>query len=414
MAADAGDEGRRRMIMKPQAGTIEPRDTAAGPARPNATNALVTTAPATLPGPPAPRPAPPPPGRWRRWGLWIGLAVAGGIGGWLYHAQPWQPVVPAVAVEVLAPGPVTRVLAVNGRIAAARSVVVKPSVAGTLLAPLADEGDEVASGAPLARIDDTSQQAALRQTVAALDQALVAQAQARAALDRAEALAANVSRVTLDDARRALDRAEQEAGRLRAAVEQAQFQLTRYVVPAPFSGTVLTRSVEPGQVVDPATPLFRLADLSTLLVEANVDESLATQIRVGMPALLQLTGANRTLPGRVSFVAPLVDADTGGLLVKIAFEEPQTAPVGLSVTANIVVDQRTQAISVPRTAIVATGQDRSVFVLSDDGTARAVPVTVIDWPADRLIVTDGLSSGDRLIADAEGLADGLPVTATVP
>jgi len=344
----------------------------------------------------------------RRWLLWIGTAATVGIGGWLFYAQPWEAGIARVVVEIVAPGPITRVLAVNGRVAALHSVAVKSTVAGTLVAPLAEEGDVVEQGAVLSRLDDTAQQAAVRQVVAALDQGLVAQTQARDALSRAEALGGTISRVTLEDARGALERADQEVGRLRALVDQAQFQLTKFNIVAPIAGTILTRSVEPGQVVDLTTPLLTLADLRDLVVETNVDESYATQIRLGMSALLQMTGDPRRLDGRVSFVAPVVDADTGGLAVKIAFSSAQLAPVGLTVTANIIVDQREAAISAPRAAIVPLGAGQAVFVV-EDAKAKRVPVSVIDWPADRLIVTGGLEAGDRLIVDASGLADGQDV-----
>ena len=275
--------------------------------------------------------------------------------------------------------------------------------------PMAEEGDVVAQGAILARLDDTPQQAVLREVVAALDQGVVSQQRAADAVSRAEALGSNVSRVTLDDARRALELADREVGRLRALVDQTRFQLTKFSIAAPIAGTVLTRSVEPGQVVDLSTPLFTVADLSDLIVETDVDESYATQIRPGMAAVLQLTGETRTLDGAVSFAAPVVDADTGGLAVKIAFAEPQQAPVGLTVTANIIVDRQAAAISAPRSAIVSSNPGHAVFVLAD-GRARLVPVTVIDWPADRLVVTDGLKAGDKLIVDANGLTDGQTVT----
>jgi RND family efflux transporter MFP subunit len=346
---------------------------------------------------------------WRRWALWLTLAGAGAAGGWLFYAQPWTATPTPVAVELVTPGPITRVLAVNGRIAALHSVAVKSTVAGILVAPLAAEGDAVAEGALLARVDDTSQQAAVRQAEATLVQATLAQSQARDALSRAEALGANVSRVTLEEARSALARADQEVDRLQALLEQAEFQLTKFRILAPISGTILKRGAEPGQVIDLSTQLFTLADLSELVVETDVDESYATQIRLGMPALLQLTGDARTLDGSVSFVAPVVDADTGGLAVKIAFQELKEAPVGLTVTANIIVDQRDDAISVPRPAIIATASGSAVFV-AVGGQARLSPITTVDWPADRLIVTEGLRAGDKLIIDATGLADGQSVT----
>ncbi len=376
-----------------------------------ASTALVPSGSTALVAPPQKSAKRSRPSPWRRWGLWIGLAAAGGASGWLFLAQPWQAGVNAVPVEIVAPGPVTRVLAVNGRIAALRSVEVKSTVAGTLIASLAEEGDTVSEGAVLAHLDDTSQLAAVRQATAALDQQVLARNQARAAVERAEALGGTVSRVTLDDARNALERAEQEVGRLRALVDQAQFQLTKFSIVAPIAGTILTRGVEPGQVVDLTTTLFTLGDLSELVVQTDVDESYAMQIKTDMPAVLQLTGGDRKHDGKVSFVAPVVDAGTGGLAVRISFAEPQTAPIGLTVTANIIVDQRDEALSAPRAALVANGSELSVFVVEGE-KAKRVPVKVIDWPADRLIVTEGLKAGDRLITDASDLADGQTVRST--
>ena len=372
-------------------------------------NSLVSTRSYSLVGAPANAPARPAATPWRRRALWVGLALAGAVAVWLFFAEPWSSSAGSVVVETVAPGPISRVLAVNGRIAALHSVAVRSTVAGTLVEPMAEEGDVVAQGAILARLDDTPQQAVLREVVAALDQGVVSQQRAADAVSRAEALGSNVSRVTLDDARRALELADREVGRLRALVDQTRFQLTKFSIAAPIAGTVLTRSVEPGQVVDLSTPLFTVADLSDLIVETDVDESYATQIRPGMAAVLQLTGETRTLDGAVSFAAPVVDADTGGLAVKIAFAEPQQAPVGLTVTANIIVDRQAAAISAPRSAIVSSNPGHAVFVLAD-GRARLVPVTVIDWPADRLVVTDGLKAGDKLIVDANGLTDGQTVT----
>lgn len=382
-------------------------------ADPESTNSLVHGTSRAMVGPTTPHATHAKPSPRRRWLVWIGLAAVGVAGGLLFYAEPWNAGVASIAVEIVAPGPVTRVLAVNGRIAALRSVAVKSTVAGTLVAPLAEEGDAVERGDVLAHLDDTSQQAAVRQVQAALDQGLVAQTQARDALERAEALGGNVSRVTLEDVRRAMERADQEVGRLRALVDQAQFQLTKFSIVAPIAGTVLTRGVDPGQVVDLTTPLFTLADLSELVVEADVDESYATQIKTGMPGLLRLTGDERTLDGQVSFVAPVVDADTGGLAIKIAFLEPQIVPVGLTVTANIIVERREVAISAPRAAIVTVGSEHAVFV-QVGAKARRRAVSVIDWPADRLVVTEGLKSGDVLIVDANGLADGQDVSVTGP
>jgi multidrug efflux pump subunit AcrA (membrane-fusion protein) len=104
-----------------------------------------------------------------------------------------------------------------------------------------------------------------------------------------------------------------------------------------------------------------------------------------------------------------VDTATGGLPVELIAETPLAAPVGLTVTANITVDDRAAAITVPRSAIIEDGADKVVFIVSG-GMARRQPVTVIDWPAARLIVTEGLAAGDLVIRDATGITDGQAVT----
>ena len=353
------------------------------------------------------------PGTRPRYLVWIGLAVAAAIAGWLIYAQPWVPSVSERVVESVAPGPLSRVLAVNGRIAAIHSVAVRSPVAGTLTDSMAEEGERVERGAILARLDDTPQQAVVRQAVAALDHGIVAQQQAQAALTRATALGVNIARSTQEDAQRSLEQAQRETGRLQALYDQAQYQLTRYRITSPITGTILTRSVEPGQVIDLSTPLFTIADLSDLIVETDVDEVYATQIRPEMPALLRLAGETDNLEGTVYFVAPLVDAATGGLDVKIRFTEPRQVPVGLTVTANIIIDQQDAAISAPRSAIISNTTGSTVFLL-ENGLATQTPVTVLDWPAERLLVTEGLDAGDQLIMDASGLSDGQRVKATSP
>lgn len=362
--------------------------------------------PALRAAPPGPDPSSP---RRRRW-LWAaagGLALALAVVG---YVQPWGGGPVSVAVEMAALAPVTRVLAVNGRIEAVHSVDVQPVIGGPLETLAVAEGDDVAAGQVLGRIDAAEQRAVLRQRVAALDAALVAQDQAIQIYNRSLSLGGNVARIVPEDDARAVQSAAQEVARLGALVDQAQITLENHVIHAPIAGTVLVLNVDQGQAVTPSTVLLTLADLGDLVVETDVDETYATQIARGQPAVLQLSGETGTRAGHVSFVSARVDVATGGLAVKIAFDDPVTAPVGLTVTTNIVVDSREAALSVPRTAIV-TGQGGTAVFVAEDGIARLRPVTVVDWPAARLIVTAGLAPGDAVIAEATGLADGQPVNA---
>lgn len=359
------------------------------------------------------QPEPPVPRRSRRIWIWaVGIVLAAGAGLGLF-LQPWATGPVLVAVETAMLAPVTRVLAVNGRIEALRSVDVRAQVGGILAEVSVVEGDSVQSGGVVALIDSTAQQAALRQAVAGLDAALVAQEQAQATLERTRALGATVARTALENATSAAQTAAQEVARMTAMLDQADIRLGNFTIRAPMTGKVLSLNAEPGESIDPSTVLMTIADLAQLIVETDVDEAYATQIRSDMPAVLQLTGETVTREGRVSFVSQRVDAATGGLAVKLAFDTPVTAPVGLTVTANIVIDRREAALTVPRTAVRTEDGGLAVLVLAD-GIARLRPVTVIDWPAARLIVTEGLVPGDVLILDATGIADGQSVRVEQP
>ena len=361
------------------------------------------TLPVVVP-PVASAPAAAPKTKSRRW-MWAGGGVlVMGLTG-LFYLQPWATPAPVVMVETVALGPVTRVLAVNGRIAGVRSVDVRPLVSGTLVEVLVAEGDIVTRNQALMQLDTATQQAVVRQAVAGLDAAFVAQDDAVATLARTRTLGANVARVVLETAVRAEQAAAQEVARMTALLDQAQIQLEKFTIRAPIAGTVLVLNVDPGQSVDPATVLLSIADLGTLVVETDVDESYATQIRTGQPAALQLSGEAEVRAGHVSFVSQRVDEDTGGLVVRLTPDAPLTAPIGLTVTANITVDDRASAITVPRAAIISDAAADAVLV-AVDGTAQRRAVQVIDWPAARLIVTDGLAPGDEVIADATGLTDG--------
>lgn len=343
--------------------------------------------------------------RWR-WALAVGvfLVVAGSIFWW----QSLTNAPTEVPVEVASLGPVTRLLAVNGKIAAQNSVLIRASVSATVLDLLVQEGDQVAKGADLARLDATQQQAIVQQANSALQVGQIQQAQAAATYDRSLELGNLIARSKLEDAKRALESSEQDVARLTAILDQAKIQVARYTVQAPIAGTVIAREIDLGQLVDPSTALFTLADLSLLIVDTDVDESYATQIALGQPATLQLVGSRDVLDGKVTFVSPRVDAATGGLAVKIGFATPLAAPVGLTVTANIVVDQR-DALTIPRSALMG----EAVFLLVD-GRAKLTPVTFIDWPAARLIVTNGLNAGDQVIQDSAAITDGQAVKAVAP
>ena len=349
--------------------------------------------------------------RKRRWFWLIVLLLALGAGGtYALLEKPWQARPKVVASEMLSVGPVSQVLAVNGRIAARTSVTVRAAVSAQAVAVLAGEGDEVAAGQVLVRLDDSLVQSQLQQARAALDSQQVRQSQAAAAADRARALGDNATRSSLEDAELALAGAINETARLQAALEQVEKQREQYVITAPIAGVVLSRGVDQGQLVDPQTQLFTIADTGDLVVETDVDELYSSRVSKGLKALLKPVGATVAQHGTVVFAAPTVDAATGGRAIKISFDDPVSLPVGLTVNANVIVEEVPEALSIPRAAIVTEGTQSHVMVIAD-GVARLREITFDDWPADRVIVTSGLAPGDVVILVPATVKAGDMVTA---
>lgn len=338
-------------------------------------------------------------GRVIRW--LVLLAVLGAAATWAYVNRPWEPKPTFVAVETVAPGPASRVLAINGRVVPANQVEISSTVSGRIISVAVAEGDSVGDGAVMLVIDDIQQRSVVVQARSQLAAAEAQRDKAQTDLERAEALRDSVSRKALDDARLAVETAQKEVDRQTSLLEQAQDMLAQYTVRAPFDGTILSRGADPGQVVSSSTPLFLFANLATLYAEASVDELYASEVRRGLPVAARPAGHSDVIDGEVVYVSPRVDASTGGRLVRINLPGAGelALPVGLTVMLNIIVDQREAAVTIPRGALVAG--DRPAVYLMENGRAVLRPVQYIDWPSDRLIVTGGLTGNETLILDSK-------------
>lgn len=351
------------------------------------------------------------PRRRRRWGwpVFFALLLAGG-GAYAYMERPWEAKPLKVEAEIVKAGPVTQMLAVNGRVAARETVNIRAAVSGQALEVIGEEGSDVKEGDVLLRIDPASAEAVVAQARAALDAGLVQEQQAKAAADRAQALGENATRSTREDADLALAAATKEVARLNASLNEAQTRLAQYTITAPFDGVILDRKVDRGQLVDTQSELFTVADISHLLVETDVDELYSSRIKRGLKALLRPVGDSVARHGTVSFANPTVDPATGGRAIKISFDEPTDLPVGLTVNANIIVSEVDSALAIPRRAIITDGADSHVLVIVN-GIATQREVDFSDWPAERVIVTDGLVEGDVVILDPATVTPGAAVEA---
>ena len=196
------------------------------------------------------------------------------------------------------------------------------------------------------------------------------------------------------------------------------------LIRAPFSGIVLTKSANVGDIVTPFSSaagttgaVVTMADMETLEVEADVSESSIAKIVVGQPAEIQLDAfPDLRLLGEVSRVVPTVDRSKATLLVKVKFVE-RDARVLPDMSAKIAflsrIPRAEERKPVPalRADAIVQRDGEVVFVVEANNTVKAVPVKKGDKVGD-LVRVDGVAPGTRVVASPpEKLATGARVEA---
>jgi Cu(I)/Ag(I) efflux system membrane fusion protein len=189
------------------------------------------------------------------------------------------------------------------------------------------------------------------------------------------------------------------------AIEQAGEPRRLVTVVAPRSGVVVNRGVTVGTSIDPSTPLLTIVDLSRVWVLAEVPEANITSVRIGSSAQLDFPASGRgPFTARVDFVYPVLTERTRTLRVRLAAANPGGALKPGLFGAAIFQSAERQAITVPRDAIVDTGLQQHVFVVTGE---RFEPRTVTTGAqlADRVEILQGLRPGERIVAAGVFLLD---------
>lgn len=177
-------------------------------------------------------------------------------------------------------------------------------------------------------------------------------------------------------------------------------------IAAPRGGVVLHRGIAAGTAVDPSTELLTIADLSVVWVLAEVPEGDIARVAVGAPATLDFPATGRPpLQARVAFLYPTLTERTR--TVRVRFEVPNADGAlrpGLYGTATFHGAPR-EALTVPRDALVETGEAAHVFVVSAEGRYEPRTVRPGQRLKDRVEVRDGLAEGESVVASGVFLID---------
>ena len=324
-------------------------------------------------------------------------------------AAKGEDAVPTVTVSVPGRDQVATVIAGNGSLAARREMPVGVAgEGGQVRAVLVEPGSWVKAGQVLATVDRSVQS----QTAASLAaQVNVAAADARIAqteLDRAQQLVGRgfISKADVD--RRAATR---DAARARLNVAQAQLQETRarngrLDIRAPAAGLVLTRAVEPGQIVSSGTgTLFRVAAGGQMELRAQLPEVDLARLSTGVAAEVTPVGSTETFKGEVWQVSPVVDPQTRQGIARVALAyDPALRPGGFA-SVRIFAGARTVP-QLPESAVLSDGKGNYVYVVDAANKVRRRAVTVGEVSDLGVSIADGLNGTERVVQSAGAFLTG--------
>ncbi|THD06902.1 efflux RND transporter periplasmic adaptor subunit [Rhodanobacter lindaniclasticus] len=388
-------------------------------------------------------------GAGARW-PWIAAAVVVvllvGAAGWFWLGQRALPVQVAQAVPISADSEAGAVLQATGYVTARRQATVSAQITGTLTAVLIEEGDHVARGQVLARLDDSAWKAGLAtaRAQAAAAQALVAQYQAQLRQNRQDQQrlhtlaarglvskqAAEQARTLVDSTRAQLAAQQKQAAAAAAQAVQAQVNFDYTVVRAPFAGVVTTKDAQVGEIISPLsagggftrTGVGTIVDMDSLEVDVDVNEAYIGRVKPDMPAEAVLDAyPDWKIPAHVIAIVPTADRGKATIKVRVALEKKDARIVpdmGVRVSfleqAPKAADRAPpQGVLVPATAIVPRDGHSVVFVLDGERVRQHTVTPATQTYGDLRLLPAGVKAGDSVvISPPADLHDGTRIERT--
>jgi RND family efflux transporter MFP subunit len=328
-------------------------------------------------------------------------------------------------------------------VTARRRATVSSKVTGKVIEVNVEEGMAVREGQVLARLDDSTLQAALKLYRAQLEAAKrqipeseVRLAQARIQLQRQERLRTDGLNTPndIDNARAEVDSLVARIGSAQEQVKVAESQIAMQetaiedtIIRAPFSGVAISKDAQPGEMVSPVsagggftrTGISTIVDMSSLEIEVDVNESYINRVRTGQPVTAVLDAyPDFQIPAHVITLVPTADRQKATVLVRIGFAklDPRILPdMGVKVTflreeQGAAAPAARAVTLVPQAAVKTEAGASYVFIVRQNSVERRA-IKTGGTDGDRLEVVAGLSGGDQVvISPPPELAEGMLIS----
>jgi len=379
----------------------------------------------------------------------VGVAVLAALLIWflvLPSDRPTVEVTQARSETAVSPG--ATLLEASGYVVARRAATVSSKVTGRVMEILIEEGQHVAAGQVIARLDASNVSAQLDQAKAQVRsaeanarRAQVALANARPKLERVQRLHKSgwTSDQLVEDARTAYDDARYNAAAVerqlevaRAALGVTERNLDDTVVRAPFAGVVTVKNAQPGEIVSPGsagggftrTGIGTIVDMHSLEVEVDVAESYINRVKAGLPATVQLNAyPDWQIPAEVAAVIPTGDRSKATVKVRVRFklEDPRIVPEMGAKVAFLNAEPAPArsspgSVEIRTDAIMPASNNRfAVFVIDDNLKLERRTIRVGQKRGNQQTVLEGLRPGEKVaVGKLADLRDGMIVRVSEP
>jgi multidrug efflux system membrane fusion protein len=316
-------------------------------------------------------------------------------------AQP-QPELPTVAAVMPVFKDHARPILLTGETQADKSVELAARTAGIIGQLDVKEGQRIAAGAEVMRLEGEDLKAAVATAEAAL-----AQRSQELAADEKLAKSGHMADLQLMGVRAA-------AAAAKAALAQAQAAADKLILRAPFSGVIDSTSVEKGQWVQPGAPVAKLLSLDPIVVRAEVSEEDVGDVGTGSRATVSLVDG-RAFTGEVRYVSKLASKVTRTYPVEVALDNPDgKIPAGMTAQVTLFAPP-VRSVVVPRSVITLSDKGAlGLRTVDADNIAHFTPVKLVDDTPEGLVLA-GVPAGVRIVVSGQDLVkDGQKVDVVAP